>query len=407
MSTFAFGTYRVSDQNPLHIEALKEAIEGGIELIDTSTNYTDGGAERAIGYVLDRIEDEIRSKVKIVSKYGYIQGSLLAAFKENPVDYEVVEFSESCYHSIAKEFLHEQLSVSLQRMNQSKIECYLIHNPEYFLYDAINKNMPHDEMLDEMYERLYNAFIGLEEEVQNGRIASYGISSNSFAKKSDAADFLPYEDLLTLASKAANAVGASKHSFSTIELPINMLEREGLKCAKWAKKNGLRVLSNRPLNADLNGLMFRLAEYEYPRDYEYYLNELLEITDNEELRPLYNLLEQMDMNKYKFGWIGEYDTFLTAQIMPHIHKALEKIDKSVLDDFLRLIELFLNEYRKAVAYECSLRLRTELKDLLKGCEKKKIQECALEFLLLQENIDYIIVGMRKPSYVQEILTLKR
>ena len=406
MSTFAFGTYRVTDQNPLHIEALKEAIEGGIDLIDTSTNYTDGGAERAIGYVLDRVEDAVRSQVKIVSKYGYIQGSNLAAFKENPAAYEVVEFNESCYHSIAKEFLHEQLSASLQRMNQTKIDCYLIHNPEYFLYDAIRKEMPRDAMLDEMYERLYDAFIGLEEEVQNGRISSYGISSNSFAKKSDDPEFLPYEDILTLAQKAADAIGANKHSFSTIELPINLLEREGLKCAKWAKTNGLRVLSNRPLNAQLNGLMFRLAEYESPRDYEYYLNELLEITDNDQLRPLYNLIEQMDMNKYKFGWIGEYDTFLATQIMPHIRKALEKIDKSVLDDLLRLIELFLNEYRKVVAYECSLRLRTELKDVLKGCDKK-IQECALEFLLSQDEIDYIIVGMRKPSYVQEILTLKR
>ena len=114
----------------------------------------------------------------------------------------------------------------------------------------------------------------------------------------------------------------------------------------------------------------------------------------------------MDMNKHKFGWVGEYDTFLATQIMPHIQKALEKIDRSVLEDLLRLIELFLNEYRKAVAYECSLRLRTELKDVFQGC-KKKLQECALEFLLEKESIDYIIVGMRKPSYVQEILTLKR
>ena len=406
MSTFAFGTYRISDQNPLHIEALKEAIEGGIDLIDTSTNYTDGGAERAIGYVLDRIEDNIRSKVKIVSKYGYIQGSNLTAFKEKSVNYEVVEFSESCYHSIAKEFLHEQLSLSLARMNQTKIDCYLIHNPEYYLYDAINNKMSRDEMLDEMYERLYEAFVGLEEEVQNGRIDSYGISSNSFSKKSDDLEFLPYEDLLTLATKAAKTVGRSEHSFSTIELPINLLEQEGLKCARWAKENGLRVLANRPLNAQQNNLMFRLADYESPREYEYYLNELLEISDDEQLRPLYNLIEQMDMNKHKFGWVGEYDTFLATQIMPHIQKALEKIDRSVLEDLLRLIELFLNEYRKAVAYECSLRLRTELKDVFQGC-KKKLQECALEFLLEQESIDYIIVGMRKPSYVQEILTLKR
>ena len=128
MSTFAFGTYRISDHNPVHIEALKEAVMGGIVLIDTSTNYTDGGAERAIGHVLQYVPDEIRSKIKIVSKYGYIQGSNLAAFKENPVD-GVVEFSESCYHLISKEFLHEQLTQSLQRVQMSKIDCYLIHNP--------------------------------------------------------------------------------------------------------------------------------------------------------------------------------------------------------------------------------------------------------------------------------------
>ncbi len=404
MSTFAFGTYRISDQNPLHIEALKEAVEGGIELIDTSTNYTDGGAERAIGKVLQYTDDDIRSKIKIVSKYGYIQGSNLTAFKENPFD-GVIEFSESCYHSISKEFLHEQLTQSLQRLQMDKIDCYLIHNPEYFIYDALKKELPKDEMLDAMYERLYDAFLGLEREVKEQRIDSYGISSNSFSKKSSDAEFLPYEDLLVLAQKAAQEIGNDKHSFTTIELPINILEQEGLKCAKWAKENGLRVLSNRPLNAQYNNLMFRLADYDDAKEYDYYLNELLEISDDALLKPLYNLIEQMDAHRHKFGWIGEYDTFLTMQIMPHIKNVLEKIDNNALEDLLRYIEIFLNEYRKTVAYECSLRLRTELKDVFKEC-KKRLQECALEFLLQKEEIDYILVGMRRPIYVQEILTLK-
>jgi len=59
MSTFAFGTYRITDESPLHIEALKEAVDAGIDLIDTSTNYTDGGAERAIGKVLRNFPDAI------------------------------------------------------------------------------------------------------------------------------------------------------------------------------------------------------------------------------------------------------------------------------------------------------------------------------------------------------------
>ncbi|WP_151901218.1 aldo/keto reductase [Sulfurimonas hydrogeniphila] len=404
MSTFAFGTYRVTDENPLHIEALKEAVYAGIELIDTSTNYTDGGAERAIGKVLRSVPDEIRDKIKIVSKCGYIQGSNLLAHKEMPFE-DVVEFSEHCYHSIAKSFLKKQLDASLQRLQMSKLDCYLIHNPEYFLLDALNKGKNRDEVLDEMYQRIYEAFVGLEEEVKEGRISSYGISSNSFAKAEDDLEFLPYESLLTLAQNAADEAGNRQHSFTTVQLPINKVEKEGLKCAAWAKKNGLRVLANRPLNAQKNKLMHRLADYDESREYYTYLNELLQACDNDLLKPLYNLIEQMDENKHRFGWIGEYDTFLHSQIIPHIREALKNLEPDSLDELLRFVDLFLQEYRTMVAYECSKRVRSELKEEFQGCHKK-IQVCALEFLYKQDAIDYILVGMRKPSYVQEVMALK-
>ena len=404
MSTFAFGTYRITDQNPLHIESLKEAIEAGVTLIDTSTNYTDGGAERAIAKVLNLFDDDVRKKVEIVSKYGYIQGANLLKHKENPFE-DVVEYSESCYHSISKSFLKTQLTESLERLQRNKLDCYLIHNPEYFIYEALKKDMPRDEMLDAMFARIYEAFIGLEEEVKNERISSYGISSNSFSKRSDDLEFLPYEDLLIFAQNAAKEVGNQNHSFTTIELPINILEQEGLKCATWAKENNLRVLANRPLNAQYNNLMYRLADYEDSKEYDYYLNELLEISDNEILKPLYNLISQLDMNRHKFGWVGEYDTFLSTQIIPHIKSSIEDIDKEFLQDLLRYIELFLNEYRITVAYECSLRVRKELKERLED-SNLRLQVYALEFLLKQTNIDYILVGMKKPSYVQEVLSLQ-
>ncbi|MEN4052638.1 MULTISPECIES: aldo/keto reductase [Sulfurimonas] len=404
MSTFAFGTYRVSDENLLHIEALKEAIEAGVRLIDTSTNYSDGGAERAIAKVMALFEDDIRDEIKIVSKFGYIQGSNLTQHKETPFE-DVVEYSPTCYHSIAKSFLQRELTESLKRLQLNSLDCYLIHNPEYFIYEALKKEMPRDAMLDTMFERIYEAFVGLEEEVKEGRINSYGISSNSFAKAESDPEFLPYDDLITLAQKAARAVGNAEHSFTTVELPINLLEREGLKCAAWAKRNGLRVLSNRPLNAQKDGLMYRLAEYDESKDYYHTLNELLEICDNEQLRPLYNLIEQMDMNKHKFGFIGEYDSFLVSQILPHIKKTIEKIPQEVLDVLLEYIDRFLREYRDMVAYESSKMTKTALKKYFEGCEVK-MQECALRFLLEIDDIESIIVGMRKPSYVQEVMALK-
>lgn len=404
MSNFAFGTYRVHENNPLHIQAIRDAIEAGVRLIDTSTNYMDGSAERAIALALQGVEESIAKDVEIVSKFGYIQGSNLLKHKEEPFE-DVVEFSDTCYHSISPSFMQAQLLDTLLRLERTTLDCYLLHNPEYFLYDAIRKNTPRDEMLDAMFERIYDVFVALEEQVQKGVLKSYGISSNSFSKAHNAADFLPYEDLVTLAQKAAKYVGNQKDSFTTIELPINILEREGLKCASWAKENGLRVLANRPLNAQKENLTYRLADYEESKEYFHHLNELLDVCDNELLRPLYNLIEQLDTNKHKYGWIGDYDSFLYSQILPHIKKCIEGLEEEYLETLLTYIERFLEEYRNMVLFECSKSTRIALKDEFSECSKS-LQECAMNFLLQRESIDYILVGMRKPSYVHEIVALK-
>jgi len=403
MSNFAFGTYRISDLNPLHIEALQEAISSGIKMIDTSSNYMDGGAERAIALAMRNFDDETRSSVEIVSKFGYIQNSNLALHKEEPFD-EVVEYSEDCFHSISKSFIDHQLTNSLKRLEMSSIGCYLIHNPEYYLLDAINRGVDKDERLDEMYRRISEAFVALELEIKSGRIDSYGISSNSFAKESNAVEFLPYDDMIILAQNAAEEIGNKKHSFTTIELPINMLETHGLKCASWAKENGLRVLANRPLNASEGELMYRLADYDEPADYYHHFNELLDSCDNEQLQSLHVLLGQLDDNKHKFGWIGDYDSFLYSQIIPHIRKSLETLDEESVATLFNSIDLFLQEYRKMVLFECSKSTRVALKEKIAKCHSS-LQECALKFLMQRESIDFILVGMRKPLYVHEILAI--
>ena len=400
MSSFAFGTYRVTDTNPMHIEALKEAFRGGIKVVDTSSNYTDGGAERAIAKALDSIEEEYRD-VEIISKFGYIQGVNMQLHNQKPFE-DVVEYSKDCFHSIAPSFMRDQLKRSLHRLNRNKIECYLLHNPEYFLYKGLSDGKEREELLDEMYERIYKVFVALEQEVQNAQIDSYGISSNSFSKPSDAPDFLPYEPLIQLANNAALEVGNSQHHFTTVQLPINLLEQEGLACAAWAKKNGLRVLANRPLNAMHGGRMFRLADYEEPKEYYTHLNELLEVCDNESLKPLYNLIEQLDTTKHKFGWIGDYDMFASTNIIPHIRKTVENLDNSVLEVLIEYIERFLESYRAVVAHECSKSTRTQLTSVIGDC-KDSLQKCAISFLEDQKDVDLILIGMRKPSYVADFI----
>ena len=52
VSRVGFGGYRVDDETIGHRQALELALDQGCNLIDTSTNYTDGGSERMIGAVL-------------------------------------------------------------------------------------------------------------------------------------------------------------------------------------------------------------------------------------------------------------------------------------------------------------------------------------------------------------------
>ena len=47
-----FGCYRIADGNPVHESALREYLNRGGNLIDTSANYTDGLSEQLIGRVL-------------------------------------------------------------------------------------------------------------------------------------------------------------------------------------------------------------------------------------------------------------------------------------------------------------------------------------------------------------------
>ena len=405
MAKIGFGTYRISEHNSEHIQAIKVDVEEGITLIDTSTNYMDGSAERAIALAFQPMPSRLISHVDIVSKFGYIQGSLLQEVKEGVHFPEIVKFAEHIYHCISPEFLEHQLTRSLERLNMDSIDCYLIHNPEYFVLDAMNNDLDRNESLDIMFERIEKAFVALEKEVQKGRIVSYGISSNAFAKTAKDLEFLPYEDLVSIAQRAAEEAGSQEHHFSTLQLPINLLETEGLKCAAWAEKNGLRVLSNRPLNAEANALMFRLASYKEPHDYYHHLNEVLEMTDDPSLISVHNLVAQLDDVKHRFGFVGEYEQFLHVQVMPHLKQSLEAMDPTVVALLAESLDLFLQEYARMVAFECTKMTKVQLKEKLDGCEEA-LQVCALRFLEKETSIDTILVGMRKPSYVMDVLGIK-
>ena len=66
VSEAGFG-YRINNENEDFKTALQSAISNGINLIDTSANYTDGDSEYCVGEVLGScIKDSIRTRENIV-----------------------------------------------------------------------------------------------------------------------------------------------------------------------------------------------------------------------------------------------------------------------------------------------------------------------------------------------------
>ena len=251
LSRLGIGTYRLTESNPEHKRALARGLELGATVVDTSPNYSDGGAERLVGSVLKESGID-RDKVHLISKCAYqAVGSDSARHggtsREPPV--EGVEVMPGVFHSIHSDFIREQLRESLSRLGVTHLDTYLLHNPEHYLIANIPThgleghradgaeagNAPLDANLiakhrEILYERLRRAFETLEAEVASGRIRAYGISSNNL-RVGDGTSLHPHSLCLkrisNLADEVAGGMGGDG-AFSVLEVPFNVLERSSL-----------------------------------------------------------------------------------------------------------------------------------------------------------------------------------
>jgi aryl-alcohol dehydrogenase-like predicted oxidoreductase len=275
LGRIGFGGYRVDDRTAPHRAALLRALDAGCSLIDTSTNYTDGGSESLVGAVLEERERRApgsRAGVVVVSKIGYVQGQNLDLAIERERSgspfAEMVRYMEGCWHCLHPEFLRDQLARSLQRLRTKRLDVCLLHNPEYFLSDAAHRGGKDLEATRaEFYRRVEVAFDFFEEQVARGVVSAYGVSSNSVVAPADG----PETTSLSRFLDAARAAGGDAHHFKVVQWPMNLFEggaaleantgpggaRTALEAARAAN---LEVLVNRPLNAILEGRLVRLSE---------------------------------------------------------------------------------------------------------------------------------------------------
>jgi aryl-alcohol dehydrogenase-like predicted oxidoreductase len=405
------GGYRLSQRSNKHRVAFKKALELGLTAVDTSANYTDGESERLIGELAP--ED-----LFVITKAGYIQGQNLKVLEdlhgEGKAKKDLVEINETLKHSIHPEFLESQIDLSLKHLRRDNIDCFLLHNPEYFFKVSEDR--------EEYYSRLQKAFEYLEEQVQKGRISCYGVSSNTFVSKADSKD---YTDLSRV-YQAAQKANSNPH-FAAVQFPMNLLELGALEKAHPASPSFLEVahelqlttLANRPLNAfSSEGRLVRLALYEQADQFDTKkaqeqwdkVYEIMEAQYNAQAQEQENApeFEKMPIIKQvKEIWMtlpspDAVDQVFQGHLFPFVAQLWE--GNLTPEQSAPFYELY-DYAQEASRLQMNLRARSFQKQaqdsgLLPPEEHKQLAQQAVDFIL-DKNIDHVLLGMKDANYVNQ------
>lgn len=446
-----FGCYRIDDETLEHREALEKALRSGCNLIDTSTNYTDGGSERCVGLVLGKLTRTgqlRRDEVIIVSKIGYVQGQNLTLAEEREAAGrpfpEMVKYMEGCWHCIHPEFLADQLERSLARLELQTLDVCLLHNPEYFLSDATRRGVKSLETVrEEFYRRLRDAFAFFEGQVQAGSIQCYGVSSNTAV--SPASD--PEATSLTRMLAAAREASGPSHHFRVLQIPMNLYEAGGVferntgdghrqTVLEAAAEAGIGVLVNRPLNAILGNRLIRLADFRVEGEGIGFDTQLRVVADLEaewrrdlaphlqippgrlvpddffrwgvELRGLPDHLQSLDQWKQIEGQlIAPQLTHLLRALDQHLKGELQAKWQSWRGRYLEELLQLLAECRRQAASRSqrqSVTISAAIDPLIPAERRREsLSRKALWVLASTPGVSCVLTGMRTPAYVDDAL----
>lgn len=446
VSEVGFGSYRVDIRSSLNLEAIKKALLSGINLIDTSSTYTDGNSELLVGDVLKELSTEgklSRESVVIVTKGGYLQGQNFTLSqlrkKDNKPFKDLVEYQKGLEHCIHPEFLEDQIQRSLDRLGIETIDIYLLHNPEYYLKLAKDNNLDIEIARKEYYFRIKKAFECLEKEVQKGRIKHYGISSNTFPSSTDDFDFTSLEKVIEIAEE----ISPNNH-FGVIEFPMNLAENNAatkinqsnnMTLLQLAQSKNIGVLINRPLNAIFDNKLITLAEptIQYPSTPEIIKQEFGKILTQEKMifkelkhygdktflsKIANNLFVYEELNKVwlDFKNISSWQAALGQYFSPRLDYCKNLIATSMLENKGVEIELFqytdrtnhlfelITSYYNSEHLKLTAKIKHDMANSRPGlASAKNLSNMAIRALRSTKGINTVLVGMVQSSYVIDVI----
>ncbi|MFB6192258.1 MAG: aldo/keto reductase [Haloarculaceae archaeon] len=219
VSSVGVGTYlgdATDEADDAYRAAIVEALESGVNVVDTAVNYRHGRSERAVGEALAGADVD-PAAVLVATKGGFV-----AFDGERPADpaaYVADRYGDlgdlhlvrgNC---IDPPFLARQLDRSRERLGVDP-GLYYLHNPETQL-DARSR--------EEVYDAIEDAFAFLERRVAAGEIGAYGVATwECFRVPRDHPRYLSLAEVARRARAASDRAGTEATGFRAVQLPFSV-----------------------------------------------------------------------------------------------------------------------------------------------------------------------------------------
>lgn len=260
LSSIGMGTYLGKPNkrtDEMVIDAALESINKGTNVIDTAINYRFQKAERAIGEVIKKLEDEgfNRNQIFISTKNGYIPGDADKGMDNSGYIEEIVlkqhlakEEEIINFNCTAIPYLEHQLHQSLDNLNLKTIDLLYLHNVAESQKPVLGEN--------KFYEMIKKCFRFLEEKRKENMLRYYGLATwDCFRVSTSNPHYVSLKKLVNISEKVAQEINNIEGGFKFVMLPYNLLMpeastmkfQEGKTFFKLAEELEIGVFTSVPL----------------------------------------------------------------------------------------------------------------------------------------------------------------
>ena len=229
LASIGLGTYlgQPDDETDAQYQAAVErALTLGCNHIDTAVNYRYQRSERAVGQALAaavRRGDVQRDEIVIATKGGFVPFDgqrpadpskwVYQQYIENGLVHPN-EFAANYMHCLAPNFLETMIARSRRNLGVETIDIYYLHNPETQRISNTHTTFR---------RRMLDAFETLEDAVNRGEIAAYGMATwTAFRSPPGVPDYVSLTEMVGLAFEVA---GENNH-LRYVQMPYNLVMTE-------------------------------------------------------------------------------------------------------------------------------------------------------------------------------------